>query len=312
MKIAFLLYPPSKVKADEDSSFWIMHELQRRGHNVYHFESRHLLWCKNAPHAFLTPAKLDARKGYLPSPLSSTARDLSSIDCVFIRKEPPFNNEYLYALQLLEMVKEKVFVLNDPAGIALANEKTFSLLFKGLAPETVVTENIAAAKNFLRHLRARAVIKPLNQKGGYGIFSTSGRDKNLPSLLETATCSGTRKILVQRFIPTGASGDKRILILNGKALGAFTRRPPPADFRANLSTGGSMHRARLTRQDERLVEAIAPKLLSYGLWFVGIDVIGNYLTEVNVTSPAGIPEINFFNKTRLEKEVADFIEARLL
>lgn len=310
MKIAFLLYPTQKVKVDEDSSFWIMRELVRRGHRVSYFESQNLLWQKNGPHAFLTPARLDVKKGYLPSLLGKEAVDLSMMDCIFIRKEPPFDTGYLYALQLLETIKDRVFILNDPQGIAMANEKTFSLLFKRFAPESLVTENALLARKFIKSLRHKVVVKPLDDKGGRGIFSTSDGDKNLPSLLDLATDFGAKKILIQRFIPASLFGDKRILILNGKALGAFTRTPPASDFRANLSVGGSMHRASLTEWDRKLVKEMAGQLSVYGLWFVGIDVIGKYLTEVNVTSPAGIPEINHFNRTHLEQEVVNFIESQ--
>ena len=153
------------------------------------------------------------------------------------------------------------------------------------------------------------MVKPLNEKGGKGIFFTAPRDKNLASLLESATRFGKEKVLVQRFLPAGRLGDKRILLLNGEILGAFARKPSARDFRANLSAGGSMHRAGVSAWEEKMVRALAPELVARGLFFVGIDVIGKYLSEVNVTSPAGIPEINHFNKTRLERRVADFIES---
>ncbi len=310
MKIAFLLYPTTSVKIQEDSSFWIMHELKRRGHEVFYFESHDLEWSKRAPRARLTPAKLDVRKGYLPSVKREGLTSLTGLDCIFIRKEPPFDTQYLYALQLLETIKHKVFVLNDPAGIAMANEKLFALLFTKYAPETLVTENIASARSFIKSLRKKVVVKPLHQKGGLGIFATSFNDENLPSLLETVTEHEKRRIMIQRFVPARIYGDKRIVILNGDILGAFIRKPPRGDFRANLSVGGTMRKASVNSWDKKLVEEMAPPLLSHGLFFVGIDVIGRYLTEVNVTSPAGIPELNHLNKTHLEQSVADFIEER--
>ncbi len=310
MKIAILLYPTARIKIEEDSSFWIMWELCRRGHEVFYFESRHLSWIQGSPHANLSPARLHPRKGFLPSPYSKYSVNLASFDCIFIRKEPPFDESYLYALQLLDMIKDRVFILNDPEGIAMSNEKIFTLFFKNYVPETLVTENIKAAREFILKLKANVVIKPLNEKGGLGIFSTSHKDKNLPSLLDTTTRFGKERVLIQRFVPASVYGDKRILLLNGKILGAFLRKPPADDFRANLSVGGSMHKAGVSARDEKLVGELAPRLLRRGLFFVGIDVIGNYLTEVNVTSPAGIPEINLLNKTHLERAVVDFIESR--
>jgi len=258
----------------------------------------------------MTPARLDKKKGYLPSSVSKEAVDLRAFGSIFIRKEPPFGTDYLYSLELLESIKEKVFILNDPGGIAMCNEKLFTLRFENFIPETLVTEDVQTARVFVKHLKGKAVVKPLHEKGGLGIFSTFSGDGNLPSLLQMATRSGKEKVLIQRYVPAERWGDKRLLVLNGKILGAFLRRPPAYDFRANLSVGGSMHKARVSAWDEKLVQEMAPALSENGLWFVGIDVIGKYLTEVNVTSPAGIPEINHFNNVHLERDVADFIESR--
>lgn len=311
LRFAFLLYPTAQVKIDEDSSFWIMWELLRRGHEVFYFESRHLVWRGGSPLARLAAARLDRRRGYLPSPPGPQARSLLEFDGIFIRKEPPFDTEYLYALQLLAMIKDRVFIVNDPEGIALANEKLFTLEFPALIPESAATSDVEEARGFIRGLKARAVVKPLHQKGGTGVFAVDPKDRGLVSLLEVATAHGRERVLIQRYIPAERHGDKRILILDGRALGAFVRYPSPADFRANLSAGGSMRPARLTPHDERIVAALAPVLRRHGLFYVGIDVIGRYLTEINVTSPAGIPEINAFGRKHLEREVADFLEERL-
>lgn len=311
MKIAFLLYPTAGVKVAEDSSFWIMRELQTRGHEVTYFESKDLIGREDGPWAHVRRARLHPRRGYLPSPLSAKATPLSALDCIFIRKEPPFDNDYLYALQLLDLIKDRVFILNDPGGIAIANEKTFTLRFPKYVPETLVTEDLARATQFIKKLRKKVVVKPLNEKGGKGIFALSPSDADLLPRLEEATRLGTEKVLIQRFIPENNRGDKRIVILNGKILGAFLRKPSRKDFRANLSQGGTMHRASVLPWERRLVEEMAAELERLGLWFTGIDVIGRFLTEVNVTSPAGIPEIHHFEKSRPEREVADFIERRV-
>jgi glutathione synthase len=311
MKISFLLYPTASVKVDEDSSFWIIHELLRRGHEVRTFESRDLFWSEGVLYARLTAARTDARKGFLRAVPDATPTPLASQQAVFIRKEPPFTTEYLYALQLLERLRGRVFVLNDPAGIALWNEKLSILRFPEFVPETCVTSQPSQARAFVRSLGARVVVKTLDNKAGTGIYLTGPRDKNLPTLLDQATAAGQRSVMVQRYLPHDKKGDKRILVLDGEPVGCFVRRPSAADFRANLSVGGSMHRAALDKSDERMLRAVSPALVRDGIFFAGLDVIAGRLTEINVTSPSGIPELHRLEGLRLEKNVADLIERRL-
>ena len=186
MKISFLLYPTGSVKVDEDSSFWIMHELISRGHTVSHFESGDLAASGGRIQAWLTRTRTDAKKGFLPSPKAAALTPLDAQDVIFIRKEPPFDEEYLYALQLLMGVGKKTYVLNDPSGIALCNEKMSVLGFPEFCPESLVTNRPDAARDFVRRLGARAVVKPLDNKAGYGIFLTDAKDKNLASILDQA------------------------------------------------------------------------------------------------------------------------------
>ncbi len=308
MKIAFLLYPTRSIKVDEDSSFWIMHELAHRGHEVFHFESGDLFWADGHPRATLSASCMDARRGFILTKKNSTSTALDDLDAIFIRKEPPFNNEYLYALQLLSSLDKRVFVLNDPTGVAMCNEKLFILELKEHIPESVVSSRPEELRKFIRSSKTKTVVKPLNDKGGSGIFVTGSRDRNLPSLLEQVTRAGSQKVMAQRYVPHDRGGDKRILILEGEPLGCFVRVPSSADFRANLSVGGSMRKAGLSDRDRKIICALKPKLLKNGLYFVGIDVIGGYLSEVNVTSPSGIPELRQLYGRRVEKNVADFIE----
>ncbi len=310
MKIGFLLYPTHSVKVDEDSSFWMMLELQRRGHEVVYFESADLYWNKGTAWAQVRKASLDPNKGYLPSPKGSKSLNLRGLDALFIRKEPPFTTEYLHTLQLLEMLKKEVFILNDPAGVALANEKLFVLNFPRHAAATLVTQDWVLA---LRHVRASknpTVVKPLNEKGGKNIWLAHPSDRQLPARLKSALKADT-PLMLQAFAPVYYHGDKRIVILDGKILGAFLRVPAKGDFRANLSVGGSMHKTTITTSDRKIVKAMTPLLKKLGLHFVGIDVIGRYITEINVTSPAGIPELNLFYNSRPEEKVADFIERQV-
>ncbi len=308
MKIAFLLYPTASVKVDEDSSFWIMHELARRGHEVSHFESRDLFWGQGQVRAALSVSRLDPKRGFTLTKRTHSPSALEGLDAIFIRKEPPFDTEYLHALQLLSLVSDRVFILNDPSGIALCNEKLFILEFKEFIPESFVSGDPEELKKFICFAASNVVVKPLNDKGGAGIFVTRSHDRNLPALLTQATNHGGRKVMVQRYIPHDKTGDKRILILDGEPAGCFVRVPPKTDFRANLSVGGTMRKSRLSSRDGKILRALRPKLREHGLYFVGIDVIGGYLSEINVTSPSGIPELRQLTGQRIEKKVADFME----
>lgn len=307
-----MLYPTDRVRVDEDSSFWMMWELNRRGHEVSYFTSQDMAWSGDSVIARMKPALLHTRRGFLPAATRPRPVDLTSQDCVFIRKEPPFDDEYLYSLQLLELIKHRVFIVNDPAGVALANEKTFILRFGAWSPDTLVTANIEDAVRYIRSVRKNVVIKPLNHKGGYGVFVTNSRDRNLHGILELSTQLGRTKVIIQQYLPVDRVGDKRIVVLEGQILGAFLRRPGRRDHRANLSAGGTMHGTRVTAQERKLVSAISPTLNRYGLYFTGLDCVDGKLTEINVTSPAGIPEIRKFDAVRAEKNVADFIERRTL
>ncbi len=308
MKIAFLLYPTLHVKTDEDTSFWILYELKRRGHTVYHFESKDMAWIDGKVVAKLSVSALDAQKGFLRTKQDAAWTQLDDVGLIFIRKEPPFDNEYLYNLQLLSLLKDNVIVLNDPEAIAMCNEKMFILNFPDMIPDLLVTSSCEEAARFIRSLKSSAVIKPLNNKGGAGIVKTDFGDRNLPSFLELATQKNSTKIMIQRYIPENAKGDTRILLLDGELLGAFVRKPTKRDFRANLSIGGTMHRARLKKRDLEIAERVGKECKQRGLSFVGLDVIGPYLSEINVTSPSGIPEIRKLTGLSLEKKVADFIE----
>lgn len=310
MDISFLLYPTRSVKVDEDSSFWIIHELLQRGHTVSHFQSGDLFWEGGRLQAYLTAAKTDPKKGFLPSPRPRRPSPLDSLDVIFIRKEPPFDAEYLACLQLLSRLK-KPFILNDPAGMMLCNEKLSVLDFPGFAPECLVTGDALEARRFARRFRLGVVVKPLDNKAGSGVFRVRHDEKHFPARLESATEGGRRKVMLQRYLPHGASGDKRILLLGGRCIGSFLRVPPKTDFRANLSLGGSMRRSGLSRREEKLIGEMRPHLSKYGLYFVGLDVIDGFLSEVNVTSPSGIPELRALEGKRAEKDVASFIEERL-
>jgi glutathione synthase len=231
-------------------------------------------------------------------------------DVVLQREDPPVDAEYVTSTQILGLCR-RALVLNRPSGILAANEKLYACGFPELMAETLVSRHIAQLVDFMVKLGGEMIVKPLGGRGGEGIFHVRHDDRNLFSILEQSTGFGTRRVMAQRYLPQVRGGDKRILLLDGEPLGALLRIPDPRETRSNLHVGGRPARASLDEADRRIVAALAPALRRDGLFFVGIDVIGGFLTEVNVTSPTGLQEIDAFDGVRLEERVLDAIEERL-
>jgi len=227
-----------------------------------------------------------------------------------MRQDPPFDMAYITATHLLEHIHPKTLVVNDPAHVRNAPEKIFVTRFPDLMPPTLIT----ASREEILEFRAEhkdIIVKPLYGNGGAGVFHITPGDENLASLLEVFTGIYREPIIVQRYLPEVRAGDKRIILVDGKAVGATNRIPPEGEARSNMHVGGKPAPTTLTRREEEICEAIGPTLKEYGLIFVGIDVIGDYLTEINVTSPTGLQEVNRFNNVCLEADIWDAIEARL-
>jgi glutathione synthase len=232
------------------------------------------------------------------------------VDAVFQRKDPPVDASYLAATQILTLCR-RARVWNRPETVIWANEKLYALLFQDLMPETRVSRRIPELVDFLAKMGGEMIVKPLDGKGGEGVFHVRHDDRNLFSILETSTGFGARWAIAQRYLPEVRSGDKRILLLEGEPLGAVLRVPAPGETRANLHVGGTPVRTQLDERDRRLIERLRPRLVQDGLFFVGIDVIGGLLTEVNVTSPTGMQEIDALEGVRLEERVLERVERRI-
>jgi glutathione synthase len=215
---------------------------------------------------------------------------------------------YLYATYILDYINpEKTLVINRPEGLRAANEKMYALQFRSVIPETIVSQSKAEIKAFLAQ-REAAVLKPLGGKAGEGILFLEGNDRNLNSLIEISTLQGQMPVMIQQFLPEAKLGDKRIILLNGEPIGAVNRVPTGSEFRGNMAVGGRVEATILTERDRFICEQVAPALQRDGLYFVGIDVIGDYLTEVNVTSPTGIREIDRLEGVCLGDQVIQWIE----
>ncbi len=312
MRIAFLMDPIERVSIDKDTTFALMLEAQARGHEVFSLGPGDMFAADGTVYARLTPTRVarvapPAHATKLPAAVT----DLRSVDALFVRTDPPFDSTYLYATQLLERLRGHTLVLNDPRGLRDANEKLYAMHFPEVTPRTLVSMREDDIRAFLDRIGTYGVIKPLDGAGGRGIMILDPRDQNFRSIIETTTDDGRRYCMVQEYLPAVRKGDKRILLLEGVALGAILRVPRADEARSNIHVGGRVEPSDLDDDDRRIIAAVAPKLRADGLVFVGLDVIGGKLTEVNVTSPTGIQELSRFTGSEPEAKVIAWIENRV-
>jgi glutathione synthase len=310
LKIGVIMDPVEKIDINKDTTFVLMLEAQERGHEVYYMELDDLFIRGGTPYGRYRRLHV-ARVTPHHQLGGSTIGTLEDFDVVLMRKDPPFDMKFFFATHLLSLVDEqKCFVMNNPKGLREANEKLYALHFPEQIPQTLVSSNMRQLKEFMDELGGEMIIKPLDSSGGSGVFYLNTQDRNTNSILEAATENGRKMIMAQRYLPEIRQGDKRIIVLNGEPLGAVLRIPSEEEHRGNIHVGGQCVRTEVSARDREICQALAPLLREDGLYFVGLDVIGNFLTEVNVTSPTGVQEVNALNGVRLERQVLDFIEAR--
>ena len=292
MKIAFIVDPLDSFKTYKDSTFAMMREAAARKHDLYAMQQEDLAW-QNGPvtgHAQKLHLTGDAHSWYRAEPAESTL--LKDFAAVIMRKDPPFDLEYVYSTYLLELAQEQgARVFNSPRAIRDCNEKFTIARFPQFTAPTLVTRHAALIYEFIA-THGEVILKPLDGMGGTSIFRVHGKDPNLNVIIETVTQYGRRTIMAQRYIPAIVDGDKRILLIGGKPVPyALARIPKPGETRGNLAAGGTGVARELTPRDREIAETLAPLLIAQGLLLVGLDVIGDYLTEVNVTSPTCFQEI---------------------
>jgi glutathione synthase len=308
LTMAFVMDPIEGIDIEKDTTFLLMWEAQERGHHVFYVDPAELGVVDRRAAARAWPVTLRREVGRHVE--RGSARHLildDDVDVAWQRTDPPVDSDYVTATQILGLCRRTV-VLNRPAAILAHNEKLFALEFPDLMAETTVTRRIPELIDFMAKLGGEMIVKPLDGKGGEGIFHVANGDRNLFSILETATQFGTRWTMAQRYLPAVRQGDKRILLLDGEPLGALLRVPAAGETRSNLHVGGKPAQVPLDEADRKIVEALAPTLRDEGLFFVGIDVIGGKLTEINVTSPTGMQEINTLDGRNLEAQVIDAAE----
>ena len=309
LKVAVQMDPIASINIDADSTFALMLEAQSRGHALWHYHVRDLALLGGRVVAHAQPVEVRRVKGDHFTLGEPTELELSIVDVVLMRQDPPFDMAYITATHILEHIHPKTLVVNDPASVRNAPEKLYVTHFPDLMPETLISADIRQIRRF-RDRHGDIILKPLFGNGGAGVFHVKPDDPNLNSLLEMFTERSREPLVVQRYVPDVRLGDKRIILVDGEALGAINRVPAAGEARSNMHVGGRPEPTQLTDREREICAAIGPELRRRGLIFVGIDVIGDFLTEINVTSPTGLQEIARFDGVHLERAIWDAIEAK--
>jgi glutathione synthase len=316
LRIAVVADPVARFLPDKDTTFVLMLEAQRRGHLVFAIEDRDL-FCRGAEVRALS-RRVEVRRPSTPeephySFFESSEAPLTTFDTVLMRSDPPVDQDYLYATHLLSLVEAQgVFVMNRPAALRDANEKLYALNFPELIPKTLVTRDMAMLKDFLAELGGEMIVKPPHGWGGLSIFHVHAKDRNLNAILEMMTDGGAKLVMAQEYVKAVRdTGDERIVLVDGEPMGAVARIPREDEHRSNLHVGGSARKVVLGARERRICERVAARLRADGLWFVGLDVIGDYLTEVNVTSPTGVQEIDRLDGINIASRVIDLVERKV-
>lgn len=320
MKLAFIIDPIHQLDPCHDTSVALMEAAQTLGHEIWVTQANLLSVVDSKAWATLqrvelVPIQLVSGSWVAASPWyklnTSCFTSLETMDAVFMRTDPPVNDAYLYATYVLDCIDQnKTLVINNPHGIRGANEKMYALQFTDAIPETIVSADKQLIRQFLE-AKGAAIIKPLGNKAGEGILFLQSGDRNFNSIVELSTLRGRIPVMVQTYLPKAKEGDKRIILLDGKPIGALNRLSSSDDFRNNMAAGGTVAQTEITSREYEICTQLAATLRKDGLIFVGIDVIGGYLTEVNVTSPTGIREIDRLDNTRLGYQVIEWVEQNL-
>ncbi len=310
MKIAFQMDPIGAVNIDADSSFRLAEEAQARGHELFYYGPDHLAYQEGRITARGQDMTVQRVPG-TPAILGEMREvDLAEFDVVWLRQDPPFDMHYITSTHLLDRLRGTTLVVNDPFWVRNYPEKLLVLDFPDLTPPTTVARDLATIRAFkARH--GDIILKPLYGNGGAGVFRLDEADRNLASLHELFTGFSREPLIVQKFLPAVRKGDKRIILVDGEAAGAINRVPAEGETRSNMHVGGRPEKIGLTERDREICAAIGPLLREKGQVFVGIDVIGDWLTEINVTSPTGIQELERFDGVNVAAQIWDAVEARL-
>lgn len=310
MKIAFQMDPIGAVDINADSSFRLAEEAQARGHTLFFYSPDQLAYQEGRITARGQDMKVQRVEGN-PAELGPEREvDLAEFDVIWLRQDPPFDMHYITSTHLLDRLKGQVLVVNDPFWVRNYPEKLLVLDFPDLTPPTTIARDLTTIKAF-KEKHGDVILKPLYGNGGAGVFRLDANDRNLTSLHELFTGFSREPLIVQKFLPDVSNGDKRVILIDGEAVGAINRVPAAGETRSNMHVGGRPEKIGLSERDLEICAAIGPLLKEKGQIFVGIDVIGDYLTEINVTSPTGIQELERFNGVNIAEKIWQAIEAKL-
>ncbi len=320
LRVAVQMDPIESINIDADSTFALMLEGQARGHTLYHYDYRHMSLREGVKRpgerredrlvARARPVTVQRTQGAHYGFGAMETLNLGVMDVILMRQDPPFDMAYITATHLLEHIQPKTLVVNDPAAVRNAPEKLLVTHFPDLMPPTMISWDLEAIRAF-RIEHQDIIVKPLFGNGGAGVFRIKPDDENLGALLEMHFARSREPLMFQRYEPAVRRGDKRIILVDGEAMGAVNRVPAAGEARSNMHVGGRPEKCEMTARDHEICDAIGPTLREQGMIFVGIDVIGDWLTEINVTSPTGIQEIARFDGVHLEQAIWDRIEAKV-
>ena len=312
LNIAFLMDPLETLDLNGDTTFALALEAQRRKHKISFFKPEDLILKSNDVYANICKLELSSINNKSDFKYhESFIKPLKDYDVIMMRQDPPFDMAYITATHILEKLTKSTLIVNNPSEVRNSPEKIFVTNFSHLMPKTIITRNFKVIENF-RNEYNDIIVKPLYGNGGQGIFHILPKDENFNSILEMFFNQNKEPLMIQEYLKDVRDGDKRIILLNGEPVGAINRIPKKGESRSNMHVGGKPEKTQLTKRDKFICNEISDSLKKKGLYFVGIDIIGDYITEINVTSPTGIREIRTLESVVIEEMFWDFIEKKII
>lgn len=307
LKVAIQMDPIDGIDINADTTFRLAEEAQARGHTLFYYTPDRLFWDNGRVKARGWPLTVRREIGHHFTLGDETVEDLGDWDVVWLRQDPPFDMGYITTTHMLDFIHPETLVVNDPFWVRNFPEKLLVLQFSDFIPPTMIARDLDTIKSFKAE-HGDIILKPLYGNGGAGVFRLDHSDRNLASLHELFTGMSREPMIVQKFLPAVSAGDKRVILVNGEPVGAINRVPAEGETRSNMHVGGRPEKVALTERDLEICAAIGPTLRENGQIFVGIDVIGDYMTEINVTSPTGMQELERFDGTNVAAQVWQVIE----